>query len=105
MPSMAVSRPISQPALLEEIEEERRLTRAKKQLDLMVPQRFYVHQQPSRGDRHLYASRTRFVPDTILPLFELRTWPNREQESNLAASGDRKFRSTSGRGCAQCGDN
>jgi DNA helicase-2/ATP-dependent DNA helicase PcrA len=79
----------------EEIEEERRLlyvamTRAKNQLDIMVPQRFYVHQQSSRGDRHLYASRTRFVPDTILPLFEQRTWPNFEQESNLAAVGRSK---------------
>jgi ATP-dependent DNA helicase UvrD/PcrA len=64
----------------EEIEEERRLlyvamTRAKDQLALIVPQRFYVRQQPSRGDRHLYASRTRFLPDSILPLFERRTWP------------------------------
>jgi DNA helicase-2/ATP-dependent DNA helicase PcrA len=64
----------------EEIEEERRLlyvamTRAKDQLDIIVPQRFYVHQQPGRGDRHVYAGRTRFIPDSILPLFETRTWP------------------------------
>jgi DNA helicase-2/ATP-dependent DNA helicase PcrA len=64
----------------EEIEEERRLlyvamTRAKNSLDLIVPQRFYVHQQSRSGDRHLYAMRTRFVPDTLLGLFEQRTWP------------------------------
>jgi DNA helicase-2/ATP-dependent DNA helicase PcrA len=75
----------------EEIEEERRLlyvamTRAKNQLDILVPQRFYVHQQSSRGDRHLYASRTRFVPDAILPLFEQRSWPVRGQDSSLAAA-------------------
>jgi len=63
----------------EEIEEERRLlyvamTRAKDQLDVIVPQRFYVHQS-SRGDRHVYASRTRFLPDPLLPLFEMRAWP------------------------------
>ena len=51
----------------EEIEEERRLlyvamTRAKDQLMLLLPQRFYVHQQARRGDKHLYASRTRFIP-------------------------------------------
>ena len=39
----------------EEIEEERRLlyvamTRAKDELDLIVPQRFYTYQQPSFGD-------------------------------------------------------
>src|SRR5262249_16360010 len=59
----------------EELEEERRLlyvamTRAKDDLHLIVPQRFYVHGQSARGDRHLYASRTRFIPDTLLPHFE-----------------------------------
>src|SRR5947209_9655545 len=64
----------------EEIEEERRLlyvamTRAKDQLDLIVPQRFYTHQQASSGDRHVYASRTRFIPSSLLPLFAQRAWP------------------------------
>ena len=63
-----------------EIEEERRLlyvamTRAKDSLHLIVPQRFYVHQQAHRGDRHLYATRTRFIPAPILGLFESRSWP------------------------------
>ena len=51
----------------EEIDEERRLlyvamTRAKDSLHLVTPQRFYVHGQAARGDRHVYASRTRFIP-------------------------------------------
>ena len=51
-----------------EIEEERRLlyvamTRAKDHLHLIVPQLFYAHQQRSNGDRHMYALRTRFIPD------------------------------------------
>lgn len=59
----------------EEIEEERRLlyvamTRAKEELHLIVPQRFYVHQQTGMGDRHVYGSRTRFIPDGMVPLFE-----------------------------------
>jgi DNA helicase-2/ATP-dependent DNA helicase PcrA len=63
-----------------EIDEERRLlyvamTRAKDHLHMIVPQRFYVHQQPSRGDRHLYAARTRFIPGSILELFETSVWP------------------------------
>jgi DNA helicase-2/ATP-dependent DNA helicase PcrA len=63
-----------------EIEEERRLlyvamTRAKDQLHLMVPQRFFVHQQRSHGDRHVYAQRTRFIPPAMLKLFEVRAWP------------------------------
>lgn len=63
-----------------EIEEERRLlyvamTRAKDHLDLMVPQRFYTSGQAGLGDRHVYASRTRFIPNRLLAHFESRTWP------------------------------
>ncbi len=64
----------------DEIEEERRLlyvamTRAKDELWLMIPQRFYVQQQARRGDRHLYAARTRFIPAGIAEHFERRSWP------------------------------
>jgi len=64
----------------EEIEEERRLlyvamTRAKDHLHLMLPQRFYVHQQTAHGDRHVYASRSRFIPNAITRFFESCAWP------------------------------
>ena len=54
-----------------EIEEERRLlyvamTRAKDDLHLIVPQRFFTHGQTRNGDRHVYASRTRFIPPDLL---------------------------------------
>ncbi|MET3925458.1 ATP-dependent helicase [Devosia sp. 2618] len=63
-----------------ELEEERRLlyvamTRAKDELHLMVPQRFYVTQQTRNGDRHLYAQRTRFIPRAMTTLFEDILWP------------------------------
>ncbi len=63
-----------------ELEEERRLlyvamTRARDHLHLLVPQRFYVTQQAQRGDRHLYAGRTRFIPAADAQRFEQRTWP------------------------------
>ncbi len=63
-----------------EIEEERRLlyvamTRAKDDLHLVVPQRFFTHQQHAHGDRHVYASRTRFIPQTILSHFAAAAWP------------------------------
>jgi DNA helicase-2/ATP-dependent DNA helicase PcrA len=63
-----------------ELEEERRLlyvamTRAKDDLHLMIPQRFFTHGQRARGDRHVYASRTRFIPDRLLGLFEKTAWP------------------------------
>jgi DNA helicase-2/ATP-dependent DNA helicase PcrA len=64
----------------EEIEEERRLlyvamTRAKDQLDVIVPQRFYTHGQAPRGDRYVHALRTRFIPTTVAKHFEQRVWP------------------------------
>ena len=63
-----------------EIEEERRLlyvamTRAKDSLHLVLPHRFFVHHQKNRGDRHVYASRTRFIPPSILEHFEGCGWP------------------------------
>jgi DNA helicase-2/ATP-dependent DNA helicase PcrA len=63
-----------------EIEEERRLlyvamTRAKDHLALLVPQRYYVRQQSALGDRHVYASRSRFVPDAVCGHFDAVTWP------------------------------
>ena len=63
-----------------EIEEERRLlyvamTRAKDHLELMVPQRFYTSGQSGTGDRHVYANRTRFIPNRLTAHFEQRSWP------------------------------
>lgn len=68
----------------EDIEEERRLlyvalTRAKDDLYLMLPQRFYVQQQACNGDRHVYAARTRFIPENLLGHFEQMSWPNRKR--------------------------
>jgi putative SOS response-associated peptidase YedK len=51
------------------------MTRAKDDLHLVVPQRFFVHGQHAQGDRHLYASRTRFIPEKLLELFERKAWP------------------------------
>jgi hypothetical protein len=49
--------------------------RAKDHLHLILPQRFFAHQQKSNGDRHMYASRTRFIPAAILDRFESCAWP------------------------------
>jgi DNA helicase-2/ATP-dependent DNA helicase PcrA len=73
----------------EEIEEERRLlyvamTRARDRLALVLPQRFYPRQQARRGDRHLYAARTRFIPAGLLCHFECTAWPAASQVSASA---------------------
>ena len=70
----------------EEIEEERRLlyvamTRAKDDLHLMVPQRFFTHGQSATGDRHVYAARTRFIPNALLDRFERTAWPVAQPEA------------------------
>jgi DNA helicase-2/ATP-dependent DNA helicase PcrA len=77
-----------------EIEEERRLlyvamTRAKDSLHLIVPQRFFTHQQSATGDRHIYAARTRFIPSA---LFERVSWPLTASESHAGRSPHRGVR-------------
>jgi DNA helicase II / ATP-dependent DNA helicase PcrA len=64
----------------EEIEEERRLlyvamTRARDELNLIVPQRFYKHGQARSGDRHVYGGRTRFIPASLCGQFNRISWP------------------------------
>jgi DNA helicase-2/ATP-dependent DNA helicase PcrA len=64
----------------DEIEEERRLlyvamTRAKEDLELIVPRRFHIHGQPRNGDRHVLAARTRFLPASTLRHFQQIAWP------------------------------
>jgi DNA helicase-2/ATP-dependent DNA helicase PcrA len=76
-----------------EIEEERRLlyvamTRAKDDLHLMLPQRFFTHGQNRLGDRHVYAARTRFIPDALVSLFQCTAWPlATATPASAAASG------------------
>ncbi len=63
-----------------EIEEERRLlyvalTRARDRLTVVVPQKFYVTAQSRHGDRHVYASRSRFLTARVCARFEETAWP------------------------------
>jgi DNA helicase-2/ATP-dependent DNA helicase PcrA len=63
----------------DDIEEERRLlyvamTRAREQLQLVVPNRFFIKQQAQMGDRHVYAARSRFISPAMLKHFEQCTW-------------------------------
>ncbi|MGF7056229.1 DNA helicase-2/ATP-dependent DNA helicase PcrA [Bosea sp. OAE752] len=79
----------------DEIEEERRLlyvamTRAKDDLHLVVPQRFFTHGQSATSDRHVYANRTRFIPNAVLGQFERTAWPIAAADSSRAPSGGPK---------------
>ena len=91
----------------EEIEEERRLlyvamTRARERLQLVVPQRFYVHQQTGMGDRHVYASRTRFITNAMLPLFDHLPKAPPLPEGAARARRRRRRASTWRVGCGAC---
>ena len=73
------------------IDEERRLlyvamTRAKDHLELLVPQRFYITGQASTGDRHVYAGRTRFIPNRLLARFEQHSWPRVDGDAASSVS-------------------
>jgi DNA helicase-2/ATP-dependent DNA helicase PcrA len=62
------------------LEEERRLlyvamTRAKQELHLIAPVRFYVTQQSRSGDRYVHGTRSRFLTDPVLERFERAAWP------------------------------
>jgi DNA helicase-2/ATP-dependent DNA helicase PcrA len=57
------------------IDEERRLlyvamTRARNELQLCVPLKFALTQQPKSGDGHVYGARSRFITDKVLKAFE-----------------------------------
>jgi DNA helicase-2/ATP-dependent DNA helicase PcrA len=76
------------------IEEERRvlyvaIARAKRDLHLVAPLRFYVTQQSRWGDKHVYGARSRFLTEPVLAAFEARVWPSeREQASVVQVSGN-----------------
>ncbi len=62
------------------IEEERRLlyvamTRAKHDLHLVAPLRYYITQQSRTGDAHVYGARSRFMTDQLMQCFEQKAWP------------------------------
>jgi DNA helicase-2/ATP-dependent DNA helicase PcrA len=65
------------------VEEERRLlyvamTRAKSELHLVAPLRYYVAQQARRGDAHVYGATSRFLTRAVMRCLEARTWPGAE---------------------------
>jgi DNA helicase-2/ATP-dependent DNA helicase PcrA len=52
---------------------------------MVVPQRFFASQQRGNGDRHMYAVRTRFIPNAITTHFEQCAWPPAAREVGSAA--------------------
>jgi DNA helicase-2/ATP-dependent DNA helicase PcrA len=79
------------------IEEERRLlyvamTRAKDELRLLAPVRFYVTQQSPSGDRYVHGARSRFLTEPVLQRFARVTWPEgSEPRPGVALESDRRI--------------
>jgi DNA helicase-2/ATP-dependent DNA helicase PcrA len=78
------------------VEEERRLlyvamTRARNELRLVAPVRFYVTQQQGLGDRYVHGARSRFMTEPVLQRFQRVTGPGNEAAGGLpqAAAGPR----------------
>jgi DNA helicase-2/ATP-dependent DNA helicase PcrA len=62
------------------------MTRAKTDLHLISPLRYYVTQQSGRGDAHVYGARSRFLTRSVLAQFEQVTWPEAEAADTASAA-------------------
>jgi DNA helicase-2/ATP-dependent DNA helicase PcrA len=74
----------------EQIEEERRLlyvamTRARNELHLVSPLKYYVTQQARSGDAHVYGARSRFLTPGVMAAFDAVAWPAAEQAAQADA--------------------
>ncbi len=66
-----------------QIEEERRLlyvamTRAKRELHLIAPLKYYLPQQTRRGDAHVYGAQSRFMTHAVMARLAQTVWPPAE---------------------------
>jgi DNA helicase-2/ATP-dependent DNA helicase PcrA len=73
------------------IEEERRLlyvamTRAKSELHLIAPLRYYVASQSRMGDKHIYGAKSRFMTQAVLACMEAVAWGETNQPEEILAS-------------------
>ena len=76
----------------ESIDEERRLlyvamTRAKRDLHLVAPVRFYVTQQSPVGDRYVTGARSRFMSRSVLGCFDQGSWPSSPESTGEGPAG------------------
>jgi len=62
------------------------MTRAKQELHLLAPVRFYVTQQSPTGDRYVHGARSRFMTEAVLQRCERTAWPA-QSEASMPATG------------------
>ena len=79
----------------DQIEEERRLlyvamTRARNDLHLIAPLKYYVTNQSKTGDRHVYGAKSRFLTPAVMAKLNTVSWP--EADDDLPVLGASKAR-------------
>ena len=72
----------------EAIEEERRLlyvamTRARNELNCVVPLRFQITSQPKTSDGHVYGGRSRFLTEKVVKCFDEQTFQGSNTEVKM----------------------
>jgi DNA helicase-2/ATP-dependent DNA helicase PcrA len=77
----------------EAIEEERRLlyvamTRARNELNCVVPLRFQITSQPKTSDGHVYGGRSRFLTEKVMKCFDEQTFQSANVEAKFEAAAD-----------------
>jgi DNA helicase-2/ATP-dependent DNA helicase PcrA len=73
------------------IDEERRLlyvamTRAKSELHVIAPLKYYIAAQSRMGDRHVYGAKSRFMNAQVMACMEPVTWGEERAERELSPS-------------------
>jgi DNA helicase II / ATP-dependent DNA helicase PcrA len=73
------------------VEEERRLlyvamTRAKSELHLIAPLKYYVAAQSRMGDRHVYGAKSRFMTQAVLACMEAQVFGETSSHEAIAAA-------------------
>jgi DNA helicase-2/ATP-dependent DNA helicase PcrA len=76
------------------IEEERRLlyvamTRAKSELHMIAPLKYYVASQSRMGDRHIYGAKSRFMSAALMACLESVAWGETARSEETVSSAAR----------------
>jgi DNA helicase-2/ATP-dependent DNA helicase PcrA len=66
------------------------MTRAKTDLHLMAPLKYYVTQQSRMGDRHVYGAKSRFLTQAVMKCLEPVTW-GESTEAVVRSPGEGKL--------------
>jgi len=62
------------------------MTRAKTDLHLIAPLRYYVTQQSRRGDQHVYGAKSRFMTRAVMARLQQVSWPPADATSPVPAA-------------------